>query len=296
MRILSVGIAVLDIVNRVRVYPAEDSEVRALAQSIRLGGNAANTAVVLAQLGVQASWTGNLPARAAIAEQEFARFGVDIGLAKRLDGASMPTSYITLSDANGSRTVVHFRDLPEYDAAAFARLDLRAFDWIHFEGRAVSELAAMVPHARATVGVGLSLEVEKPRPGIEALFPDVDLLMFSRDYALSAGHDSAAGLLRRLPAPARATCTWGAEGAWCIDRDGRITHAAAPPVARVVDTIGAGDVFNAGLLQAVNAGSGLAAALNAGVDLASHHCARQGRDLGRRGRTHSTEAPPESMS
>jgi ketohexokinase len=296
MRILSVGTAVLDIVNRVRVYPAEDSEVRAVAQSVRLGGNAANTAVVLAQLGVQAAWAGNLPAQAGTAEHAFGRYGVDIGQAQRIAGAAMPTSYITLSDANGSRTVIHFRDLPEYDAAAFARLDLGAFDWLHFEGRAVPELAGMMAHARTTTRAGLSLEVEKPRPGIEALFDQADLLMFSRDYAVAAGHDTAVGLLRRLPTPARATCTWGAKGAWCIDSDGTITHVAAPRLARVVDTIGAGDVFNAGLLQALNASCGLAGGLEAAVELASNQCARPGLDLGRRGPGKSAPASPGSSS
>ena len=60
VRVMCVGIATLDIINRVEQYPAEDSEVRALAQSQRMGGNAANTATVLAQLGVQAFWVGNL--------------------------------------------------------------------------------------------------------------------------------------------------------------------------------------------------------------------------------------------
>lgn len=281
MRSLCVGIAVLDIVNRVARYPAEDSEVRALAQSVRLGGNAANTAVVLAQLGVQSCWTGNLPARAEVAEREFARFGVDIGLAARLADTVMPTSYITLSDANGSRTVVHYRDLPEYAARAFAELDLRGFDWIHFEGRAVPALSEMLAHARASGGARLSLEVEKPRPGIEALFERPDLLMFSRDYAVASGHDTAAGLLAGLPAGAMATCTWGADGAWGIDRDGTIHHAPAPRLARVVDTLGAGDVFNAGLLRALLGGAEFVTGLQAAVDLASRQCARPGLAIDR---------------
>ena len=58
--ILCVGIATLDIINQVERYPAEDSEVRALAQQQRVGGNAANTAMVLAQLGDAVTWVGNL--------------------------------------------------------------------------------------------------------------------------------------------------------------------------------------------------------------------------------------------
>lgn len=39
-RVLAIGIATLDIVNLVSVYPTEDSEVRALDQRVTRGGNA----------------------------------------------------------------------------------------------------------------------------------------------------------------------------------------------------------------------------------------------------------------
>ncbi|MGD8712214.1 MAG: carbohydrate kinase, partial [Thiohalophilus sp.] len=38
-RILTTGIATLDIINQVDHYPAEDEELRAELQSIRCGGN-----------------------------------------------------------------------------------------------------------------------------------------------------------------------------------------------------------------------------------------------------------------
>lgn len=278
MQILCVGIAALDIVNRVRSYPSEDSDVRAIAQAVRLGGNAANTAVVLAQLGEQAAWAGNLPATAGFAEREFARFGVDITRANRLHDTVMPTSYITVSEATGSRTIVHYRDMPDYAATSFGTLDLRGFDWVHFEGRAVPELAAMIEHVRGHTGIPLSLEIEKPRQGIEGLFARADLLMFSRDYAVSHGRASPEDLLERLPRPTMATCTWGADGAWAIGRDGRILREAAPRV-EVVDTIGAGDVFNAGLLKSLSTGEDLATALASAVGLAARQCARPGLEL-----------------
>ena len=111
---LCVGIATLDIINRVEEYPAEDTEVRVLSQSQRLGGNAANTAIVLAQMGVQALWVGNLAKPAEIVERGFACHGVDASLAVRIPAAAIPTSYILLSEATGSRSIVHYRDMPEY--------------------------------------------------------------------------------------------------------------------------------------------------------------------------------------
>lgn len=276
--LLCVGVATLDIVNRVARYPDEDSEVRAIAQAQRLGGNAANTASVLAQLGVRTSWVGNLAPAAEFIARSFARHGVDCSAAVRVAGGVTPTSYITLSAANGSRTIVHYRDLPEYSADDFVRLDLAPFDRVHFEGRAVDQLGSMLRHARMQA-VPASLEVEKPRPGIEDLFGYADLLLFSHDYARARGFVDAIGLLRSLPGGIRATCTWGAQGAWGLDRDGRLLHQPAPPLAQVVDTVGAGDVFNAAMLHATLAGQPLEVALQSAVALATAKCGRDGLDL-----------------
>ena len=276
---MCVGIATLDIINRVQAYPAEDTEVRALAQSQRLGGNAANTAVVLAQLGAQASWVGNLAQPAEIIERGFAHYGVDASLAVRIAGAAVPTSYILLSEATGSRSIVHYRDLPEYRAEDFLALDLSSFDWVHLEGRAVDQLGPMLEHARDLSGLTVSLEVEKPREGIQALFEQADLLLFSRDYALAQGFSDAPGLLHSLPRGIVASCTWGAQGAWAIGHDGRVLHAAPPPLDSVVDTLGAGDVFNAALIHALGRGRTMEQALPEAVGLASSQCTREGLEL-----------------
>lgn len=280
-RIMSVGNATLDIINHVATYPAEDSEVRASAQSRRVGGNAANTAIVLAQLGVESVWVGNLAESSGFVEEELTRYGVDVSLATRVPHADVPTSYILLSEQNGSRSIVHCRDMPEYRADDFADIDLQDLDWIHFEGRAVDQLVAMLRRARRLCGLPLSLEIEKPRDGIEDLFDDVDLLLFSRDYVLAAGFADAAGLLGSLPKGLVATCTWGAQGAWAIDQAGCLLHVAPALQRAVVDTIGAGDVFNAAMVHALSTGATLERALHAAVELASTQCTREGLDLHR---------------
>ena len=58
--ILIVGIATLDIINIVDHYPVEDEEIRALSQRIECGGNAANTASILAQYGHKIEFAGTL--------------------------------------------------------------------------------------------------------------------------------------------------------------------------------------------------------------------------------------------
>lgn len=281
-RILAVGIATLDIINSVDAYPPEDSEVRALAQRRVRGGNATNTLVVLSQLGHACAWAGVLvdepDAAPILAELE--QYGIDYRHCRRLASGKMPTSYILHSRATGSRSIVHYRDLPEYDADSFRRIDLTAFDWVHFEGRNLEATEAMLTHLRAQrPELPVSLEIEKPRPGIKRLFPRADLLLFSRDYARSQGLTDAPALLAAVAAQAPATdrvCAWGEAGAWALDRDGHEYHSPAWVPPQLVDTLGAGDTFNAALIDARLRGEDWPASLARACRVAGGKCGREG--------------------
>src|SRR5699024_382974 len=93
-----------------------------------------------------------------------------------------PTSYVTVDRATGSRTIVHYRDrdLPEFSFVDFARIDLSTFDWLHFEGRNIAETERMLEFARERYpSLPRSVEIEKPRGGIESLFSKASILLFS---------------------------------------------------------------------------------------------------------------------
>ena len=280
--ILGVGIATLDIVNEVARTPGEDEEVRALAQRRVRGGNVTNTLVVLARLGHRCAWAGTWAEEpdARVILDDLARHGIDVNPSLAVSGGKVPTSYVTLSRENGARTIVHYRDLPEYPAEAFLALPHRAFRWIHFEGRAVEELGGMLRHLHDYhPALPRSLEVEKPRPGIEALFPLVPLIVFSPVYARHWGFEAPEPFLRavRETAPeAVLVCTWGEAGAWALLPEGTLLHAPAHPPARVVDTLGAGDTFNAGLIHARLQGLDWPQALDLANRLAGYKCGLTG--------------------
>lgn len=279
MRILGVGIATLDVVSVVDRYPAEDAEVRALARHHRRGGNCTNSLAVLAQLGHAVSWAGTVAddgdSRLLLADA--AREGIDTRLCVTCPGGTTPVSHIALSRATGSRTIIHHRDLPELSADAFAHVPLQAFDWVHFEGRNVVALQSMLAAVR-DLGGRCSLEVEKPREGIEALFGQADLLLFSRQYARHRGFADAERFLRSVPRTLGQTsfCAWGAEGAWAIDEAGRVQHSPAFPPPRVIDTLGAGDAFNAACIDGALRGLTTGATLREACRLAGHKCGLQG--------------------
>lgn len=283
-RIAVVGNATLDIINRVDEYPREDQEVRALSQRISRGGNAANTLVVLAQLGNDCSWLGTLAEDpdAQFILDDLGRYQIDTTMVQRTDRGKVPTSYINVSEASGSRTIVHYRDQPELSFEHFEKWDLSGLDWIHFEGRNIDELEKMLQHCQSSFpALPRSLEVEKPREGIEALFPLADLLLFSHDYATQSGHQNAQSLLEALRQNKHhytATCTWGAEGAYALSSTGRLVHQPAHELEKVVDTLAAGDTFNAGMIDAGARGERTDKALEHAVRLAGMKCAQEGLD------------------
>ena len=286
MRILGVGIATLDVVSVVESYPAEDAEVRALARHHRRGGNCTNSLAVLAQLGHEVGWIGTAAedADARLLLAAAAREGIDTSRRVTCPGGRTPVSHVVLSRATGSRTIVHFRDLPELSAAAFGEVPLHGVDWVHFEGRDVAALGAMLERVR-DFGTRCSLEIEKPREGIEALFGVPDLLLFARGYALHRGFAAAEPFLRSVPRrPGQAmVCAWGTEGAWAVDEAGALHHTPASPPPRVVDTLGAGDVLNAACIDGTLRGMTLRATLREASRLAGTKCGSDGLEgLGRR--------------
>ena len=283
-RILGVGIATLDLINEVDAYPPEDAEIRALSHRRARGGNVANSLSLLAQFGHRCHWAGTLADDPASAEilADLARHGVDASQAVRVPNAVTPTSYIALSRATGSRTIVHYRDLPELDAAAFASIPLDGIDWIHFEGRNPTETCRMIQHVLAErPDVGLSLELEKPRPGMADLLHGPRVLLASRAYARATGFSDPAAFLDDLLArtgAALGVVAWGAEGASYRVRGATSHPVPACPPARIVDTLGAGDCFNAGVIDGLLRGLPPGEAVARAVRLAGYKCGRYGLD------------------
>lgn len=279
-RILTTGIATLDIINTVDTYPAEDAEIRALSQRVSQGGNAANTACVLSQLGHQvdlAAMLINEPNGQRI-EAELHASGVGTQYCVRPETGKMPTSYVTLSQDTGSRTIVHMRDCPELGFTDFQKIDLQDYDWLHFEGRNIVELAKMLAYCRETVpDTPMSLEVEKPRKDIEMLFDGPDWLLFSQHYAQSCGFETATDLFASLPPDRQAICGWGADGSYAHTHNSSLFQPASP-VSHLVDTLGAGDTFNAGMIHSQLIQSTVADSLQFASRLAAAKCQQAGFD------------------
>lgn len=281
-RILGIGNATLDIIHVMDDYPSENAEVRCTARELRRGGNTANLLVVLAQLGHTCSFAGLLTddSEGRRVSGDLVSNGVDITPCHTCSTGTMPVSSVLLSAATGSRTIVHYRDLPEYQVADFTVLDLQDYDWLHFEGRNIVALKDMLHWSREHYpAIPRSLEVEKPRAGIEHLFGLVDVLLFSRDYARQRNYGQPEQLLQVIHADfpeALLFCTWGGQGAAAIDRYGEVYRQPAVAPGTVIDTLGAGDTFNAAVIHGSLAGLDTTELLQQACVLAGRKCIQTG--------------------
>ncbi|MBE0494319.1 MAG: Rieske 2Fe-2S domain-containing protein [Thiomicrospira sp.] len=283
-KILGVGNLVLDTILTLDHYPKEDDEVRAQSRQFRFGGNTANTLYVLSQLGHESAIASTLATdeqakhlKKAIQDQ-----GISTEHIQRFIKGATPTSYIFVSKHTGSRSITHYRDLPELGFEHFAKIEVEAYDWLHFEGRNMDALPGMLNIAKTFLDrQPISLEIEKARDGIEALFSSANLLLFSHHYAKQKGYQDAESLLKEAhkAAPqANLVCTWGDRGAWCLSASGELHHEPAQPIKQLVDTLGAGDTFNAAIIHHLLAGANLKQAVHQASLLAARKCQQFGLD------------------
>jgi len=70
--------------------------------------------------------------------------------------------------------------------------------------------------------------------------------------------------------------TWGEDGAYGLPRRGEVIHSPAFPPIKVKETLGAGDTFNAGVIDAYVRGLELAEALPFACRLAGNKCGQVG--------------------
>ncbi|GAN11357.1 ketohexokinase [Mucor ambiguus] len=306
VNVLIVGQVYQDTIMTVDYYPGEDTKVRSSHTQQRRGGNCVNTAEVLAQFPKM-----NPFIMSAVGPKDSSS-----NLLAQLESKGVKTSscfyrksptpscYIIQCKDTGSRTIISSNTTQDITKDEFARkvemssitktmsfeFDARpAYSWVHFEGRNVYETAAQIDWLEAKAKregwrneLTISVELEKPdRPHIDILLTRGDVVFFSKLYAEKRGYDEATDFLRDFQARCKPGailfCTWGAQGATCLFK-GDILHSSALAQAQVVDTVGAGDTFIAGVIYCMTRGHTLLTTLKFSCEMASRKVSRSGFD------------------
>lgn len=294
-KVLCVGIVCLDLISACAKYPDEDTETLVEEHYWSRGGNASNTATVLAHLGARTEFIGTLVESKVLdfLVDDFKKNGVCTDNCVYLEAGKhkFPTSVLVLSNTSGSRTALpDFKGVTELSFEHFDKLDPQEYRWIHFEGRAnnpdIPQMMDKVDRYNTECEkehkVRVSVEIEHPHsmfPGLIRLFPKADVVFVSKDYAVDAGFTTKTEAVQKLYPRCRTgatlICAWGDQGAAAIAPEGECSSPAYPPMT-LVDTLGAGDTFNASVIYALTSGATLEQAVTLGCKVAGAKCGCRG--------------------
>ena len=262
MLVCTLGDLLLDVIVRPEGEPATPALERRAETYVGAGGQAANVAAWVVELGGEALFVGKRGSDPAgeLAARELAARGVDVlgPVASGRNGV-----VVSLVAADGARTMLSDRGVaPDLRAEELETGWFRGCAWLHVAGyslfrQPIDEAAAKAAGAVRARGGKLSVDLssaaaiaafgrERLAERLEALAPDV---LFANEEELAA--------LGEPPARSTTVLKRGARGIVVRDDDGETELPALD--AAVLDTTGAGDALAAGYLVG-GSGAALAAA------------------------------------
>lgn len=254
--------------------------------ALTTGGAGANTAAWLAYCGVEVVLVARVGDDAAGRQAREELTAAGVRCAFTTDPEASTACVVVLVDGNGQRSMLPDRGAGRRMAAS--DLDpalLAGAQHLHLSGYVLLDASsrdaglAMLAAARAA---GLTTSVDPQSAALvtdPARFVDqlrgVDLLLPNLDeLTVLTGSSDPAGAATLLDAFGAVVVTTGSAGASWVDASGIVSVPAAP--GPCVDSTGAGDAFDAGVLTARLAGKSTEDTLLAGVRLGAMAVAQVG--------------------
>ena len=248
VRIVCVGLATVDLVQRVEKIPRIDEKAEAESVEIAAGGPATNAAVTAAALGAEVilvTGVGSHPL-GGLVRADLEANGVDL-----LDAAPHATeppalSAVTVQSSTGQRTVVSrnaadmYVSVPQMFSRLVASADVVLVDGHH----------PALALAAARSGRPLVVDAGSWRPVLAQILPHASVVACSSRFRVpGTNNQNAMAASIRGAGVRRIAVTHGPEPVkwWSDNESGRL----AVPRVRAIDTTGAGDTFHGALAVAV---------------------------------------------
>ena len=263
------------------------------------GGSAANTLAGMAMLGAGCAFIGQVAddQLGAVFQHDIRAVGIDFGTPARAGDPPTARCLIFVTP-DGERTMNTFLGASQFlppaalDDAAIASaaiLYLEGYLWDPQEPRRAMRRAIEVARSagrKVAFTASESFVIDRHGDDFRALIDEgkIDILFVNEHElaSLTGGKDFEAGVAQVSARVPVVVATRSAKGAIAIAR-GERAEVAAEPVARVVDTTGAGDLFAAGFLTGHARGESLERCLRMGAicaaEIIGHYGARPEADL-----------------
>ena len=243
---------------------------------VRVGGSESSTAVALARLGLRAAWWSRLPENALgrRIENEIRRWGVDVSGVRwdRKEGARAGLYFLDFGVAPRSTEVTYDRA-----ESAINRVKLHDFDLEILESARLLHLTGITPALSPACAEAVEFLIQQAKSANVAISFDVNyrsrlwepddarkklsrLLEYGVDVLLcpladaenvfgikGIGPEAAQELKERFQAKSVVVTCGGDGAAACDDRGDYVVSAFA--LGPIVDRVGAGDAFNAGVIM-----------------------------------------------
>jgi sulfofructose kinase len=245
--VVGFGVNALDLTGVIDGFPEPDRKYPMHAFTVQGGGVTATAMVACARLGLSARYVGKVGSDffSRLSMRSLSREGVDTKGVLREPGCEGHVSIVLADRLTGERALFFRR--PEAYAIRQDELNhevMTSGRLLHVDGIDAAAAALAVGWARSS-GMRVTMDGERVVPGIEAVWPHVDLLVCNpRFMADVAGTQDIRAALSFLASkgPARVAVTLGPDGVVAFGAGKFITI----PGFRVdaVDSNGAGDVFH----------------------------------------------------
>lgn len=259
--VLAVGDINVDIIAPIPFYPLKGREGVTDRAEVHLGGSATNTAVVLARFGVKTYLLGRV-GKDPFGDYALALLestGIDTSLVQRDPELTTGIMFIVVTP-DGERTIFGQRGANvNLSPFSLKSANLRELGWVHISGYSFLQepqrsTAFKILREALEQGVSVSLDVGicaafQAREDVEKAIPGLRVLLMSQEeaHALTGEEIPEKAIEYALRRGAKKVAIKMGDKGCLLGDESTIIAISSFPV-RVVDTTGAGDAFNAGII------------------------------------------------